>query len=221
MSESSSEDNEAIPSEPAEIKKAHELANTITLNRLTSKVKQNPAIDLSHLLKQQATAYPQLRNILVQEAHRRLTTCSPEEEPPTNKDASSSSAAELHGLLIQSDVVEITHPLDQRILAHAGIPCSGTESPSADIHTLTTGLNQALRTSWVLWNLHSSFVLSLGRCEVVKTGTSLDPDGAANLQYINTHAPEIPTPSFLGSLTSGRRRYCFMSRANDVTLESA
>ncbi|KFZ02799.1 hypothetical protein V502_11515 [Pseudogymnoascus sp. VKM F-4520 (FW-2644)] len=195
-----------------------ELANTITLNRITSKIKQTPAIDLSHLLKQQATTYPQLRNILVQEAHRRLTTCTTKEEPPNN-DSSTSSPAKLHGLLISGDV-EITHPLDQRILVHAGIHSSGSESPSADIHTLTTGLNQALQTSQVLWNLHSSFVLSLGRCEVVKIGTSLDADGAANLEYINTHVPGIPTPSFLGSLTSGRRTYCFMSRANDVTLES-
>ncbi|KFY90543.1 hypothetical protein V500_05147 [Pseudogymnoascus sp. VKM F-4518 (FW-2643)] len=117
MSESSPQDNEAVPSELAEIKKAHELANTITLNRLTSKIKQNPAIDLSHLLKQQATTYPQLRDILVQEAHRSATTCTPKEEP-TSKDIGTSSPAELHGLLISGDV-EITHPLDQRILAHA------------------------------------------------------------------------------------------------------
>lgn len=217
MSELSTQDNEAVPSELAEIKKAHGLANTITLNRITSKVKGNPAVDLSDLLKQQATTYPQLRDILVQEAHRRLTTCSPKEEP-TNKDSSNSSAAGLHGLLIHG-AVEITHPIDPRILEHAGIQSSGTESPSADIHIITR-LNQALRTSQVLWNLHSLFVLSLGHTEVVKAGTSLDPDGTTNLQYINTHVPEIPTPSFLGSLTSGRRTYCFMSRANDVTLES-
>ena len=218
MSELRPQDNEAVPSELAEIKKAHELANTITLTRLTSKVKQNPAIDLSDLLKQQATTYPQLRDILAQEAHRRLTTRSPKEEPP-NKDSSTSSPAELHGLLIHS-AVEITHSLDQRILAHAGIQSSGSESPSTDIDTLTTGLNQALQTSKLLWNLHSSFLLSLGRYEVVKTSTSLDPNGTTNLQHINTQVPEIPTPSFLGSLASGQRTYCFMTRANGVTLES-
>ncbi|OBT63722.1 hypothetical protein VE03_06194 [Pseudogymnoascus sp. 23342-1-I1] len=213
MSELSPQDNGAVPLELSGIEKARELANTITLNRITSKVNENPAVDLSDLLKQ----LPQLRETLVQKACRRVTACSPKEEP-ISKDSSRSSAAQLHGSLIQGDV-EITHPIDQRILEHAGIQSVGTESPSTDIHIIT-GLNHELRTSQVLWNLHSSFILSLGRCEVVKTGMSLDPDGITNLQYINTRVPEIPTPSFLGSLIPNLRPKDILLHVTSKRLDS-
>ncbi|KAK3313307.1 hypothetical protein B0H66DRAFT_577388 [Apodospora peruviana] len=81
-------------------------------------------------------------------------------------------------------------------------------------------LNQAINEGKVLWSLHGTSVRTIGSEAVVKIGTGLDPDGITNLQYINTHAPQVPAPSCLGSLLSGKRTYVFMSRAEGVTLES-
>lgn len=81
-------------------------------------------------------------------------------------------------------------------------------------------LNPVMKNAEVLWSLHGTFVLGLGAAEVVKIGRGLDPDGTTNLQYVNTHLPEVPTPLYLGSFTSNQRAYIFMSRAEGVALDT-
>ncbi|POR31015.1 Uncharacterized protein TPAR_08761 [Tolypocladium paradoxum] len=203
---------EAPPAEKSEIEKAHELANTITVNRFTSKIRGDPAIDLSQFLKQQSTAYPRLRDSLAQIGHRRTSVCEPKAETDSKKDGGRSSDAELRGILVEGDVV-VADALHDRIRALAGM------SNSNDAGNFAT-LNQVMKDGQMLWNLHGTFVLGLGAAEVVKIGEGLDPDGITNLQYVNTHVPEVPTPLYLGSLTCNHRTYIFMSRAEGVALDT-
>lgn len=90
----------------------------------------------------------------------------------------------------------------------------------AVVSGLAEGLNEVIKKGRELWKLHGTSTLAIGENEIVKIGTSLDPDGTTNLEYVNTQLPSIPTPSLLGCLRSGRRTYVFMSRAEGVTLES-
>ncbi|KAI0834658.1 phosphotransferase enzyme family protein [Hypoxylon sp. FL0890] len=218
MNESPQEDDQVALPERGETEKAHELANTITMNQLSAKLKRDPSTDLSQLLKQQANVYPQLRVNLAQAAHQR---CKPtEKESTSSRDNSHASKGDAHELLLKSPI-EITHPLHEKVLMLAGLNgrSSGLASHKAN-SDIVVGLNQAIENSQLLWSLHGTFVLGLDASKVVKIGTSLDPDGVSNLQYINTHVAEIPTPSFLGALNSGQRSYIFMSRADGVALDT-
>ncbi|KAK2598485.1 hypothetical protein N8I77_011898 [Diaporthe amygdali] len=193
----------------AEVQKAHELANTITIGHLTRKLQADPSADLSSILNQQASLYPELRESLAQEARERTATLIPGKEK--------ASDAEPQDVLIES-AVKIAHPLSKELVAFAGL--EGTVSDDELISAITPKLHQLMRTGDVLFSLHDTSVLSLGASEVLKTGTCLNPEGITNLQFINTHFPQIPSPKFLGSLQSEERAYIFMSRGEGETLES-
>ncbi|KAK0741868.1 hypothetical protein B0T21DRAFT_327272 [Apiosordaria backusii] len=185
-----------------EIEKAHELANTLTLNRLTSKHKGNPAVDLAHILKQQANAYPQLRGSLEQAVQRKAATRDRERAPErsakeTTQTSCPDAQPEMGDFLIDGPI-QITHPLAE----------------------LAMGINKAIEKGKILWKLHGTVVLGLGASEVVKIGTSLDLDEVTNLSYINAYVPAVPAPSCLGCLTAKQRTYFFMSRSDGVTLET-
>ena len=123
----------------------------------------------------------------------------------------------MHRLLLHDDdQLEILYPVGNDVIALAG------PTASQDVHhrALVASLNEAMENGQVLWSLHDTVVMGIEGSRVVKIGTSLDHDGITNLDYINTHAPDIPAPSCLGSLRSGPRTYFFMTRADGVTLET-
>lgn len=207
-----------------EIEKAHELANTLTLNSLTSKLKHNPATDLTQTLAQQANVYPQLRGSLEQAAPRKATKQggralvgkSAKETTQTNgPDAHS----EIGDFLIDGPI-QITHPLAQRIVELAGMTAFPPEATSQHRVELAIGINKAIKKGKILWKLHGTVVVGIGASEVVKIGTSIDLDEVTNLSYINAHAPAVPAPKCLGCLTAKGRTYFFMSRSDGVTLET-
>ncbi|KND86308.1 hypothetical protein TOPH_09064 [Tolypocladium ophioglossoides CBS 100239] len=203
MSESPQGGGRAPPEERYEIEKAHERANTITVNRFTAKLRKNPAIDLTPFLTHQATVYPRFRETLAQIARRHTSVCEPKTRTDSKKDGGRSADTEVHAFLVEGAVTR----------ALAGMSNSNDPDNFA-------GLNLAMKNAEVLWSLHSTFVLGQGAAEVVKIGRFLDPDGITNLQYVNTQLPGVPTPLFLGSFTSNRRTYIFMSRAEGVALDT-
>lgn len=203
-----------------ELMKAQKLANTITSNTLMSKIKRDPSADLSKLLQQQASAYPQLRSSLIQAAQQRAAAAANPDETSDDETYAESPEDAVTGLLIDPEF-EIIDPLSEKLRigadaheTHTKVESSGSSPDIIEV------LNQAIRNGKSLWALHHTSVLALGESVVVKIGRSLDSDGISNQQYINTHAPEIPVPSCLGSLKSSGRTYVFMSRADGVPLDS-
>jgi hypothetical protein len=198
-----------------EIDEARRLANTSTLNRLATRLKTNPAADLTQALKQQADAYPQLRRRLEQAAQEKAKAKAAQgsDGDSDNGPEAGPHHSQLQAFLLEPPL-ETIHALDSRVVAVLGL------SDTQNTLELTTHINKAIESGEVLWSLHGTVVLGLGPFVVVKIGTSLDPDEVANLRYVNAHAPSVPTPSSLGCLKAGRRTYHFMSRAAGVTLES-
>ncbi|KAK4118770.1 kinase-like protein [Parathielavia appendiculata] len=165
-----------------EIDKAHELANTLTLNRLKSKLKSDPTADLALTLKQQANSYSQLRGTLEHAAQKKVAA--------------------------KGQQPRAAQQTEQR------------QPEGSTTGELAAGINKAIKNGQVLWALHGTVVIGLGESVVIKIGSSLDPDEVENLRYINTHAPGVPAPSYLGCLTARQKTYVFVSRADGVTLES-
>ncbi|KAL8387344.1 hypothetical protein RB595_009974 [Gaeumannomyces hyphopodioides] len=198
---------------------AQTLANTITLNQLTAKVKTDPAVDLTVSLAQKLELYPKLVQGLVEAAP----------QPPSGQDTKSppslsSPTLEEKPYLLKGESADITHTLSDVIVALlAGDGRSVVDqsaSPSQLPPALVASLNSLLREGEVLHELHEHWVVDIGSDNVVKIGLGIDPDHISNLQHINEHMPEIPTPRFLGALSGGRLTYIFMSRSQGVTLES-
>ena len=207
-----------------EIEKAHELANTLTLNRLTANLKGNAAADLAQALKQQANAYPQFRASLGQAAQEKAATRDLERTlessaKETTRNSCPDAQPEMGDFLIRGPI-EITHPLSKRIVELAGLTNIPPEAVSQHPAKLANGINKVMEKAKILWKLHGTVVLDLGGSEVVKIGTSLDLDEVTNLSYINAYVPAVPAPSCLGCLTAKRRTYFFMSRSDGVTLET-
>lgn len=215
------QEDQGSPQQSDQVKKAQELANDITLNRFTSKLKATPAADLTQLLEQQATAYPRLRDSLTQAAKRRTASCDAPDHVNSPAEDSQQSPAESRGLLFKRDV-KVAHPLSQKLLLLAGViePKPGGRTHQDIDSSTVQALSQAMKSGQILYNLHGTFLLSVGESVVVKIAPSLDLDGITNLQYINTHVSEVPAPLCLGSLTSGQKTYFFMSRAEGTPLEA-
>lgn len=198
-----------------EIEKAHELANTLTINRLASKLRSNPAADLARVLQQHANAYPQLRSGLEQAAQRRVAAKDRKRAPGMN----AKETTELDDFFIDGSI-QVIHPLGKRIVELAGLAAFSPEAASQHAAELVMGINKAIEKGKILWKLHGTVVLGLGTSEVVKIRTSLDLDEVTNLSYINTYVPDVPAPSCLGCLTAKQRTYFFMSRSDGVALET-
>lgn len=204
-------DNSSGPSaQDIEVQNTYELANTITIGHLTRKLQSDPAADLSSILEQQAGLYSTLRESLAAEARERTQPSIPDEVEET------SEAEPLDNSSDKS--VKVAHTLSQEVVAFAGL-----ERPVSDsdlICAIMPKLRQLVKTGDKLFSLHDTSVIAMGETIVLKTGTSLNPEGLSNLQFINKHLPLIPTPKFLGSLASDEQTYIFMSRAKGETLES-
>ncbi|KAK4170648.1 kinase-like domain-containing protein [Triangularia setosa] len=215
----------------AEIDKAHELANTLTLNRLKSKLKSDPTADLALALKQQANSYPQLRGTLAHAAQKKVAARgqqpqaaqqTEQRQPEGSTTGTSPRDAQWQDFVVEPPI-QITHDLDQSVVRLVGLNDDSCCRPGADPHIvgeLAAGMNKAIKNGQVLWALHGTVVIGLGESVVVKIGSSLDPDEVENLRYVNTRAPAVPAPSYLGCLTARQKTCVFMSRADGVTLES-
>jgi len=195
------------------VREARSLANEATLSQLTSMVSHDSAADISEVLKREATVYPRLVDELAV-----AFNSSPIDETH-NEDHQPSVATGLLDLPVDGSV-KVTHSLDRSVLGllHAIAECD--EVLSHIPAEMAAAFNQLIRGGKILFQLHDTFVIELGPSHVVKVAQSLDPDHIDNIQYVATHAPELPVPHCLGVLRSDQRTYLFMSRATDTTLES-
>lgn len=199
-------------SQKPEVQEAYKLSNSLAMGPLTRKLQEDPAADLSSLLQQQASSYPELRETLAQDA---LETAAVSQHDDIETNAATGSQEYL-----TEDGIEITYPLQEELFALAGLKGPVTNDEVVSL-ILLPKLRELMRTGEALFSLHDTTVLGLGPNTVVKIGsTSLNPEGITNLQFINSHLPQIPSPKLLGSLTSPRRIYIFMSRGEGDTLES-
>jgi len=117
-----------------EVAKAQALANKITLDRFSAKLKTDPSSDLSELLKQQASSYPQLCAQFVQSAQRRATKPA---------DTGNTDSGKQTKNLIFPDF-DVIHPLDENWLGSVRGELgdhSGATSTEGDCREL---LNEAM-----------------------------------------------------------------------------
>lgn len=203
-----------VPPSHAPLTKGHELANTITINHLTARLKANPAADLSQLLQHQTAVYPALRDSLGRSMASRpvLIENSVSEQIATPNGS-------FHSFILLRDECQITIPLSRELLDFVGLPVSNDSATVLSPDSITT-FNSAIQHSQILWELCGARVLSIGPRIVVKIAPSLDLDEMRNLQYVHQHVPAVPAPQCLGAFRSGRLSYFWMSRAEGVTLES-
>ncbi|KAI2470470.1 hypothetical protein F4781DRAFT_441777 [Annulohypoxylon bovei var. microspora] len=193
-----------------DLDKAQRLANTITLNRFTSKLKENPSADIADLLRQQVISYPKLRESLTRLARQKTASSnSNKSKSDDNNGGPQTSDTANHELLVSSDY-NITHPFGELMSSGADVA-----SPDAE-HELVSSLNRAINAGQVLWKLHDTFVVGLSPSTVVKIGSSLDNDEITNLQYVNTHAPSVPSPTFSGSLLSTSQKSSIQKQPNKI-----
>lgn len=202
-----------LPTTHVAIREARSLANQATLSQLTSMVSNDSAADISGVLRREATAYPRLVDELA------VAFGSASNEETSNGDTHPSVATGLLDLPVDGSV-KVIHSLDQSVLGLAHAAQEYEKSPSHVPEDMAATLNQVIRGGKILFQLHHTFVISIGPSHVVKVALSLDPDHVDNTQYLATHVPELPIPHCLGVLRSGQRTYLFMSRAPGTTLES-
>ncbi|EFZ02052.1 Protein kinase-like domain protein [Metarhizium robertsii ARSEF 23] len=211
MSGSGNSPSVSSPSKESVADKACKLANRVILAQIQTKLKRNPATNLSPFLRQQSESYDEFVANLA--AGQNAESDSEDEDCP---DLSN----ELCGLVLGGSP-EIIHALHDRVLelsSGGATTCNLDNSKNLPMN-IVAGLNEAIQGGQVLWRLHDTFVIGLGSSEVVKISTSLDLDEISNLEYLNSLSLGIPIPLCLGALRSGRRVYLFMSRASGQPLE--
>jgi len=200
---------------------ARDRANRFTLNRIVSKVKKDPAADLTGFLGQQLKKYPTLVENLAQSARAK----KPEHEAGANYGASRDKPqTPSESLLVSPELpLEILHPLSSRLLklsSECEAACTADDLSGPLSKVFLTAMNRRLSEAECLHQIHSNFVLSLGPSVAVKINGSLDPDHISNLRYLNSGIPDMPAPQCLGAFQNGRRSYFFQSRVPGVPLES-
>ncbi len=218
------------------MERVNEATKSTIAGMLDATLKRDPAADLTVVLAEQARAYAQLRLHLAESAHNERTGTPVDDASDASEGSTFSASArdkeEWSTVLLEGSHIQIDHALDARVLRLACPDHHGnddkTETTVGAFPTgaglsegqFVAGLNKALQQGEVLWRLFETMVIGLGASVVVKTSLSLDPDGAANLRYINEHLPALPALAFMGALTCGRRSYVFQSRARGTTLEA-
>jgi len=195
------------------VREARSLANQATLSQLTSIVSNDPATDISKVLRREATAYLRLVDELT------VAFSSPSNSNTQIGDLQPSVATGLLDMPVDGSV-KVIHSLDRSVLELAHATQEYEESPSHIPKEIAATLNQVIRGGKILFELHRSFVIDIEHGDVVKVASSLDLDHVDNIQYPATHVPELPIPHWLGVLRSGKMTYLIMSRALGTTLES-
>ena len=191
-------------------------ANTITMKQLTSRLNDDPAFDLCEILKQQAVSYPRTRDLLADAMRRRTSAVDPE---------LASAPMDIRCTALLPRAVQVLYPLQSAVLglATTHLSCSA-EAPIkgpldyVDDRTIVA-LNERIKNGDILWNLGSTTVLGLDSSVAVKVGRSIDIAHISTLQYIQKHAPEVPTPDILGILKTDQNTYFFMSRIPGISLD--
>jgi len=200
---------------------ARELANRLTLNRVASKLKSDPAADLTDFLSKQLKKYPVFVDSLAKSARAKsqqnetvMNDAGKRHEPPGLPTS----------LLISPELpLEILHPLSSHLLelAFEGESVCAIDGLSDPLSKAFLGaINRRLSEAECLHELHGNFVLGLGPSVAVKISGSLDPDHISNLHYVNSRIPDMPAPQCLGAFRNGRLSYFFLTRVPGVTLES-
>ncbi|KAI0871377.1 hypothetical protein GGS24DRAFT_62155 [Hypoxylon argillaceum] len=206
----------------AEVAMAQSLVNTITMNRLTRKLQDSPAADLGQLLSQLASTYPQLRDTFVQAAKKRPSQPAQSAPSPMAARPGTKDGHRLDNLFVSGSSTEIILPLsaELRQLLFGAETSASTEEQPLDSGRLSSELDRVIRGSELLWNLHSTFVLALSPCVVVKIRPSDGVDEGANLLFLESAAPkEVLAPYCLGCVKSRHLTYLFMKRIEGETLE--
>ncbi|KLU81013.1 hypothetical protein MAPG_00108 [Magnaporthiopsis poae ATCC 64411] len=119
--------------------------------------------------------------------------------------------------ILKSGTAEITHALSDDVVTllagdDGSVVANQRASPCQLPLASVVSLNRLLQEGQLLHELHHNRVVGIGSDTVVKIGSDIDPDHANNLQHINEHVPGIPTPRFLGGLSSCGLAYIFLSR---------
>ncbi|KAI2626388.1 kinase-like protein [Xylaria nigripes] len=218
---SSANENESLVTGEQEAMQARKHANIVVLDQLNSRIKNEPAANLSPLLIQQVASYPQLVESLT-----KPIVPSPSIQQPGNHDVPEavSGSKETKLPLISTDQpIRIIHCLSHEILdlLNHSVEYDCTISPSDHLPSeAASSLNELIQGGEIIHQLHGLYVISIGPRYAVKISTSGDLEQITNLQYIYERAPEVPTPQCLGTISDGRRTYFFMSRVPGRTLES-
>ncbi|KAI1164841.1 kinase-like domain-containing protein [Nemania serpens] len=199
---------------------AHKVANAVVFSQLESLIKNNPAIDLSHILNQQVASYPQLVSSLA-----KTTLPSPPGLRLGNVDVVAEAGSKQDKLpRISSETpIKVIHPISHEILSLLDPELPSDSSIALSDHlpqVVVEALNNLIQEGQILHQLHGTYVISVGLHYAVKTDTSGDLDQITNLQYIHDKFPDIPAPRCLGTIADGQRIYFFMSRPPGSTLES-
>lgn len=198
--------------------KGFDRANKLVVKQLTAKLAQDPAFDLSGVLRQLATTYPNTRKALGDAARKetKVTPISiPESLPPKEPP---------NPFLIEGEV-HVEYPFKDDFVngimsATALSPDSGTPGLSDNVGDgMIVALNRAISKGELLWQLESTCVLALGPELAVKIGRSIDISFIHTLQLIKEKYPELAAPDVFGVLKSERKIYVFMSRAKGVSLD--
>lgn len=139
-----------------EIREAHKLANTVTLNRLTSAIDRNPAADLAQVLQQQANGYSQLRDSLAKSAQQRPLGRDRDRFGGPDKAAGETRRpiSKLQGSFVEGSI-KILYPLHETVVQLVSLRESEPdfESGSASqsqLQLLAAGVNDALTEGEIL-----------------------------------------------------------------------
>lgn len=191
-------------------------ANTITMKQLTSRLDEDPAFDLSEILKQQVVSYRRIRNALADAARRGTLAVNPKPAP---------APTDFRSAALLSPAVQVLYPLQSAVLLLATSHLSSSaEAPVKEPldymdDRMIAALNETIKNGDILWNLGNTTVLGLNSSVAVKVGRSIDITNITTLQYIQTYAPEVPTPDILGILKTDQNKYLFMSRIPGIPLD--
>ena len=122
--------------------------------------------------------------------------------------------------LIPPDV-HVIHPLNGDLLHVFDEYDALSTSSSISIPHIST-LNDAIRRSAVIWQMHGAAVLQISPTVALKRDTDLDIAHISTLNHIRHHAPSLPIPRTFGVLIDRSRRmyYHFMTYFPGPSLET-
>jgi hypothetical protein len=98
--------------------------------------------------------------------------------------------------------------------------CQTTKAIPTLSATAVAGLNMLLAQSTVLFESYQKAVLGLSPYIAVKIWFEIECDHIRALEYINKHAPDVPTPTVYGFLKTHSLTYLFMTRIDGASLDT-
>jgi hypothetical protein len=98
--------------------------------------------------------------------------------------------------------------------------CQTTKAIPTLSATAVAGLNMLLAQSTVLFESYQKAVLGLSPDIAVKIWFEIECDHIRTLEYINKHAPDVPTLTVYGFLKTHSLTYLFMTRIDGASLDT-